>query len=264
MDMPCLWGALRSADFEALDPQRTVALLPLGATEQHGPHLPLNVDAVLAEAMVSGAMTRLARLSEPTPVLVLPTLTVGLSTEHAAFAGTLSLSSETALRMLVELGQSVARSGVRKLLMFNAHGGHVALMDLAARELRGHGLTVCHTSYEQLPLGAALEAFDAQERRFGVHAGEVETSMMLALAPGQVRMDLAGEFKSSAEARVRAQPLLGGGHSRMGWHAQDLHPCGAVGHAARADAARGQALLDAVAEQLALLLQQMVAFKPLT
>ncbi|MEY2620893.1 MAG: hypothetical protein RIT26_713, partial [Pseudomonadota bacterium] len=173
-DLPSLWGALRSADFDRLDPAQTVALLPLGATEQHGPHLPLNVDHVLAEAMVSGAVQR---LPANTPVLVLPTLSVGLSTEHVAFAGTLSLSTETALRVLIEVGQSVARSGVRKLLMFNAHGGHVALMDLAARELRAHGLTVFHTSYEQLPLGAAIEVFDAQERRYGVHAGEVETSM---------------------------------------------------------------------------------------
>ena len=192
MDLPGYWGALRSADFDQLDPARAVAVLPLGATEQHGPHLPLDVDQVLAQSMVSGA---LKHLKPGSPVLVLPTLSVGLSTEHSAFAGTLTLSTETALRVLVELGQSVARAGVRKLLMFNAHGGHVTLMDLAARELRALGLTVFHTSYEQLPLGAAMEAFDASERRYGVHAGEVETSMMLALAPQRVRMELARAFE---------------------------------------------------------------------
>lgn len=260
MDMPSPWGALRSADFDLLDPARTVALLPLGATEQHGPHLPLDVDQRLVEAMVSGA---LQRLDAGTPVLVLPTLSVGLSMEHAAFAGTLTLSTETTLRVLIEWGQSVARAGVRKLLMFNAHGGHVAVMELAARELRAQGLSVFHTSYEQLPLGAAIEAFDTSERRFGVHAGEIETSMMLALAPERVRMDLAQSFESSAIARVQSAPLLGHGHSRLGWHVQDLHPSGAVGQPHRADAHRGQALLDAISVQLAQLLSQLVAFKPL-
>lgn len=260
MDLPSLWGALFSADFDSLDPARTVAVLPLGATEQHGPHLPLDVDRLLAEAMVSGA---LQRLPSPTPVLVLPTVSVGLSTEHMAFAGTLTLSTETALRVLVDIGRSVARSGVRKLLLFNAHGGHVALMDLAARELRAHGLTVFHTSYEQLPLGAAMAAFDADERRYGIHAGEVETSMMLALAPHMVRMDLAQAFESSALGRVKNAPLLGQGHSRLGWHVHDLHPSGAVGHPERADAARGQALLDAIAVELADLMVQLVAFEPL-
>jgi creatinine amidohydrolase len=260
MDLPSPWGALRSADFGSLDPARAVAVLPLGATEQHGPHLPLDVDRVLAEAMVAGAVRRLPRA---TPVLVLPTVSVGLSHEHAAFAGTLTLTAETALRVLIEIGQSVSRAGVRKLLMFNAHGGHVALMDLAARELRSQGLTVFHTSYEQLPLGDALEAFDATERRYGVHAGEIETSMMLALAPQMVRMDLAQPCESSAIERVAKAPLLGLGHSRLGWHVQDLHPSGAVGHPERADAARGQALLDAVAKALAELMVQMITFDPL-
>jgi creatinine amidohydrolase len=258
-NLPTHWGALRSADFESLDPARTVAVLPLGATEQHGPHLPLDVDRVLVDAMVSGA---LQRLPQTTPVLVLPTLSIGLSTEHQAFAGTLTLSTDTALHVLRDIGLSVARAGVRKLLMFNAHGGHVALMDLAARDLRPHGLTVFHTSYEQLPLGDALAAFDAQERRYGVHAGEVETSMMLALDPQRVDMARAQACPSSALQRVQRHPLLGQGHSRLGWHAQDLHHSGAVGHPERADAARGQALLDAIGTQLALLLQQMVAFEP--
>jgi creatinine amidohydrolase len=251
---------LYSADFAKLDAHRTVAVWPLGATEQHGPHLPLNVDVMLAQAMVSGA---LQRLPAGTPVLVLPTLSVGLSLEHSAFAGTLTLSSETALRVLRETGASVRGAGVRKLLMFNAHGGHVSLMDMAARELRAIGLTVFHSSYEQLPLGSALEAFDPEERRLGVHGGEVETSMMLALAPDQVNMDLAQSFTSSARTRIQAHPLLGQGHSRMGWHIQDLNPSGAVGCADKADPVRGQALLDASAEQLALLLRQLVDFDPL-
>jgi creatinine amidohydrolase len=260
LKLPNHWSALRSPDFATLDPARTVAVLPLGATEQHGPHLPLNVDQCLVDAMVSGAVQRLAPAS---PVLVLPTVSVGLSTEHTAFAGTLSLSGPNSLGLLNDMGASVARAGVRKLLMFNAHGGHVSLMDMVSRDLRHLGLTVFHSSWEQLPLGAAIEAFDVSERRFGVHAGEMETSLMLAIAPEQVRMDLAQDFASSAVDRVRQHPLLGQGHSRMGWHVQDLNPSGAVGRAHRADARRGQALMDAVQAQLALLLAQLIEFQPL-
>jgi len=260
LTLPNQWSAMHSGDFASLDLARTVAVLPLGATEQHGPHLPLGVDTRLVQAMVEGA---LPRLKAGSPVLVLPTCSVGLSTEHSAFAGTLSLSTSTALHLLHDIGLSVARAGVRKLLMFNAHGGHVAAMDLAARDLRSAGLTVFHTSWEQLPLGPAWQAFDEQERRFGVHAGEIETSMMLALSPEQVRMEMAQDFPSSAIERVQHHPLLGQGHSRLGWHVQDLHPSGAVGHARRADAARGAALLDAVSDQLAVLLAQLIEFQAL-
>ena len=110
---------MRSAEFSELNADRTVALWPLGATEQHGPHLPLNVDVLLADAMVAAA---LKKLESGTPVLVLPTLAVGLSVEHRAFAGTLSLSTASALQVMRETGESVRRAGVRKLLMFNAHG----------------------------------------------------------------------------------------------------------------------------------------------
>jgi creatinine amidohydrolase len=261
LKLPNQWAALRSPDFATLDAARTVAVLPMGATEQHGPHLPLNVDQLLVEAMVSGAVQRLPQNS---PVLVLPTLSVGLSTEHTAFAGTLSLTGHTSLGLVHDLGASVARAGVRKLLMFNAHGGHVSLMDMVSRDLRGLGLTVFHSSWEQLPLGADIDAFSATERRHGVHAGEIETSLMLAIAPELVRMDLAQDFASSAIDRVRQHPLLGQGHSRMGWHVQDLNPSGAVGRANLADAGRGQALLDAVRAQLAVLLDQLVEFQPLS
>ena len=109
------WADLNTLDFAALDPARTVAVLPLGATEQHGPHLPLSVDTVLVEGVVKAALTH---LSATDPVLVLPTQTVGLSTEHTAFAGTLHLSPQTLIQVWCDIGASVARAGVKKLLMF--------------------------------------------------------------------------------------------------------------------------------------------------
>ena len=253
------WADLNTHDFAALDPARTVAVLPLGATEQHGPHLPLSVDTVLVEGVLNAALTHLAATD---PVLVLPTQTVGLSTEHTAFAGTLHLSPQTLIQVWCDIGASVARAGVKKLLMFNAHGGNVGLMDVVARELRAqHGLIVYSCSWYNLPLDASVMAqFSAEEHRFGIHAGDIETSMMLALSLERVDMAQARDFASASQERAKHFAILGNGKSaKLGWHMQDYSPHGAVGNASAATAAKGEALVQSAGEQLALLLQELVA-----
>ncbi len=260
--LPRYWADCRSADFEQLDPTRAVALLPLGATEQHGPHLPLSVDSVLVDGVVQQALGHLAPSEQ---VLVLPTQTVGLSIEHTAYPGTLSLSPETLIRLWIEMGESVARAGLRKLVLFNAHGGHVGAMDIVARELRGRcDLIVYHTSWTQLPLGdAVMSQFSPDELRFGVHGGDLETSLMLALQPEAVRTEWARDFHSTARDRSERYRILGDGRSaKLGWHMQDYNVQGAAGNAAAATALKGQALLQAAGEQLAHLLHE-VALLPL-
>lgn len=256
VSLPRYWSQLTTRDFAALDVAATVAVLPLGATEQHGPHLPLGVDTVLADGIVAAS---LPLLPADLPVLFLPTQQIGLSPEHARFAGTLTLSAETVIRMWKEIGAGVARAGVKKLVLFNAHGGHVGAMDIVARELRAeHGLIVYSVSWFNLPLGDAAEQFGAGEHRFGVHAGDIETSMMLALAPQQVRMAEAKNFRSTSEQRAADYAILGNGKSaKLGWAMEDYNPQGAAGNAAAATAARGQAVVDAAAEQLALLLAEV-------
>jgi creatinine amidohydrolase len=256
VSLPRYWSQLTTRDFAALDVAATVAVLPLGATEQHGPHLPLGVDTVLADGIVTAA---LPLLPAELPVLFLPTQQIGLSPEHARFAGTLTLSAETVIRMWNEIGAGVARAGVKKLVLFNAHGGHVGAMDIVARELRAaHGLIVYSVSWFNLPLGDAGTQFDAGEHRFGVHAGDIETSMMLALAPQQVRMAEAKNFRSTSEQRAADYAILGNGKSaKLGWAMEDYNPQGAAGNAAAATATRGQAVVDAAAEQLALLLAEV-------
>jgi creatinine amidohydrolase len=261
--IPRFWADLTSADFDRLDPARAVAVLPLGATEQHGPHLPLSVDTVLVDGVVQEALRHVAPTAQ---VLVLPTQSVGLSTEHTAFPGTLSLSPETLIRMWIEIGESVARAGVRKLVLFNAHGGHVGAMDIVARELRGRcDLIVYHSSWSQLPLGdAVVSRFTAAEWRFGVHGGDLETSMMLALQPASVRTALAQDFRSTAQDRATHYAVLGDGRSaKLGWHMQDYNPQGAAGNATAATADKGQSLLTAAGEQLARMLHE-VALLPLS
>ncbi len=253
------WAELNTRDFAALDPDRTVAVLPLGATEQHGPHLPLSVDTVLVDGVVNAALGHLAATD---PVLVLPTQTVGLSTEHTAFAGTLHLSPQTLIQLWCDIGASVARAGVKKLLMFNAHGGNVGLMDVVARELRAqHGLIVYSSSWYNLPIDAGvMSQFSADEHHLGVHAGDMETSMMLALSPNSVNMAEAQNFASTSQARAKHYALLGNGKSaKLGWHMQDYNPQGAAGNASAATAAKGEALVLSAGEQLALLLKELVA-----
>jgi creatinine amidohydrolase len=253
------WAELNTRDFAALDPARTVAVLPLGATEQHGPHLPLSVDTVLVDGVVNAALTQLAATD---PVLVLPTQTVGLSTEHTAFAGTLHLSPQTLIQLWCDIGTSVARAGVKKLLMFNAHGGNVGLMDVVARELRAeHGLIVYSSSWYNLPLDAdVMSRFSADEHRFGIHAGDIETSMMLALSPSSVNMAEAKNFASTSQDRAKHYTVLGNGNSaKLGWHMQDYNPQGAAGNASAATAVKGAALVNSAGEQLALLLKELVA-----
>jgi len=251
------WAELKTTDFAALDPVATVAVLPVAATEQHGPHLPLGVDTVLADGIVAAALPHLPANAS---VLVLPTQAVGLSPEHTAFAGTLSLSPATVIALWTEIGAGVARAGVKKLVLFNAHGGHVAPMDIVARELRArHGLIVYSSSWYNLPLGEVVTSlFPQEEHRFGVHAGDIETSLMLALQPQRVDMAQAQAFASASQARAPHYPLLGDGKSaKLGWMVQDYNPQGAAGNAAAATAEKGRALLDAAGRQLALLLQEV-------
>lgn len=254
------WAGVSARDFALAQRSglaaQTVAVLPVGAVEQHGPHLPLSVDSTLVDGMVAAA---LPHLPAEVPVLVLPTQQIGLSLEHASYAGTLGLSPATLLALWTEIGACVARAGVHKLLIFNAHGGNVSSMDIVARQLRMQcGLLVYHSSWFNLPLHGADAAFSAHEHRFGVHGGEMETSMLLHLAPALVRMQHAQNFASTSEERARDYPILGNGKSaKLGWAMQDYNPCGAAGNAAAADAARGQALVEAVGVSLAALLQEM-------
>ena len=255
------WADLCTRDFARLDPARTIAVLPVAATEQHGPHLPLSVDTVLADGIVAASLPHLpADLS----VLFLPTQAVGLSPEHARFPGTLTLKAETVLRLWTDIGESVAAAGVRKLLLFNSHGGQVSVLDLVARDLRARlNLLVYSCSWFKLPLhdaqGQDLNAlFSAEEHRFGIHGGEIETSMMLALAPARVQMSQAQNFVSTAQARAQQFPILGNGRSaKLGWQTQDYHSAGAVGNAAAATAAKGEALVQAAGRALAQLLAEL-------
>ena len=170
-----MWQELTTKDFTALDAERTVALLPVGAIEQHGPHLPVVVDALVAEEVVRRAF---AHMSDEVPALLLPTSSIGKSNEHIDFPGTLTLSAETLTRLWTEIGDSVARAGIRKIVFLNAHGGQPQIMEIVARELRvRHAMLAVTTSWSRL---VDLDGmFGENERRHGIHGGAVETLSLI-------------------------------------------------------------------------------------
>lgn len=248
------WADLTAAEFRALDTARAIAVLPVGAIEQHGPHLPVSVDRDIVEAVIARSLPLLA---EDLAVLFLPTLAVGKSNEHVAFPGTLSFSAETLMRAWMDIGDSVARAGIRKFALFNGHGGNVAAMDMVARDLRvRHGMLTAHCSWYQL--GSTEGVLDDRELIHGIHAGEAETSAMLAARGELVDMDRAEDFRSRGEDWADRYDYLGvGGRPvKLGWLIHDLNPEGACGNAAAATAETGERLLADAAAGLAAFLKE--------
>ena len=179
MQLPShFWSDLTTRHFAQLaasqDIAQVVAVLPVAATEQHGPHLPVSVDATLVDGVVNAA---LPYLPADLPILFLPTQQIGKSNEHIRFPGTLTLSAQTIISLWMDIGRSVARSGIKKLVLLNSHGGQASIMDIVARDLRTeHDLIVYSANWYNLPLGdAVMGLFPAAEHRFGIHAGDIET-----------------------------------------------------------------------------------------
>lgn len=251
------WVEMRTEDFRAARMGDVIAVLPVAAVEQHGPHLPVGVDLQIMQ----GYLDRVAdRLTSDLPVLFLPIQAVGVSTEHGDFPGTLSLSPETALTAWREIGASVARTGCRKIVIVNSHGGNSALVDVLAQDLRAR--------FEMLAVRAAWSRFGhpdglfpAQERAHGIHGGDIETSLMLAFAPEMVDMSRAAKFTPATVGFekefiwLRSDRPIG-----FGWMAQDLSDSGAMGDASAATALKGEALADYGATAFIELLRDVEAF----
>lgn len=254
---PRLWSDLCTTDFAALDPGSTVAVLPVSATEQHGPHLPLSTDAVINEGVLHAALARLPN-STARSVLLLPPLTVGDSLEHSAFAGTVSVDGDALMALWLSIGRSVARAGVRKLVIFNSHGGQKAHVDRVALRLRVECRMLVVRAHS-FALGVPTGLFDVDELAHGLHGGAVETSLMLHLRPDLVRLSALKAFPSIGQRLAASGGVLGAEKPiGFGWMAQDLNPEGACGDATQASAGRGAALLDHQAVQLASLLREVV------
>ena len=253
----CYWADLSVLDFATLAPDRSVAVLPVAATEQHGPHLPVCVDAAINAGILDRAVTM---LPDDLSVVILPPVVVGVSAEHAAFPGTLSFSAETVLRIWTELGEAVYRAGLRKLLIFNSHGGQSQLMEFVAVDLRRRfGMLAAWASWPGFGYPDGL--FSPEEVTHGIHGGAIETSIMLYLRPELVREAQVANFRPSSIDMMQTYRYLAPGRRiGFGWQAQDLNTAGAAGDATQADAERGRALVDHAAKGVIALLQDMARF----
>ncbi|WP_193182512.1 creatininase family protein [Nisaea sediminum] len=243
-----IWGHLTTEEFAALDPSRTLALLPVGATEQHGPHLPLATDILITEAVLAAASER---VPDNLMLLILPSQAIGLSPEHMSFVGTLTQAAETLIASWTEIGRSVAAAGVRKLILLNSHGGQPQIVDIVAQRLRSEaGMLAVRANTFRFDIPDGM--IDPDEMKHGLHGGQIETALMLAIAPELVRTAKIADFPNSAEARTARSKRLGlSGAGGFAWNAEDLNPSGATGAASRATADQGAALLAAYGQQLA-------------
>lgn len=231
------WDEFASREFAHLDPNTTIAILPIAAIEQHGPHLPVGVDAAINAGMLA---TLIARLPDDLDIRILPIQQVGKSNEHLRMPGTLTLPATTLIEAWTELGLSVARAGVRKLVFVNSHGGNEEVMGIVARELRVRAnMLAVKSAWSRLGKPAGL--FSEREQKFGIHGGDVETSLMLHFRPELVDMDRARDFPSVAEEDERSfDHLRPTGLTAYAWIAGDLNPDGAVGEAHKATADKGR------------------------
>lgn len=225
------WAEFKTTEFKGLDPEKVIAVLPTAAIEQHGPHLPTGTDMMIMEGML--AQLRVD-LPHDLDLRILPIQAVGKSNEHLHAPGTLTLPAELALQTWREIGLSVARAGLRKIILINSHGGNLDLVSILSRELRVRaGMLAVKTQW--MSFGTPEGLFSDRERAFGIHGGDIETSLMLHFRPELVNMSEARDFASSAETG-EIPPI---GPISYGWVASDLNAAGTVGNAALATAEKG-------------------------
>ncbi|MFT4795089.1 MAG: creatinine amidohydrolase [Paracoccaceae bacterium] len=227
------WADYRTTEYADIDPMRTIAILPTAAVEQHGPHLPVGVDMMIMDGMLD---TLRSAAPDDLDLRILPVQAVGKSNEHLHAPGTLTLTAETALRAWTEIGLSVARAGVKKLVIVNSHGGNLDLISILSRELRVQAGMLAVKS-QWFGFGTPPGVYTDDERAYGIHGGDAETSLMLHFRPELVAMAQARNFRSSAQDG--GVPPIGA--ISYGWIASDLNEAGAVGDASIATAEKGRA-----------------------
>ena len=253
------WQDMTTRDFADNKTEDWIAVLPVAAIEQHGPHLPVATDTAIATGMIETVM---AKLPDGLPVTFLPVQAVGKSNEHISSPGTLTTTWETATKFWLDIGDSVQRAGIRKLIVVNSHGGNVPMVDIVARELRvRHDMLVVATAWSRF--GHPEGVLGPEEPLYGIHGGESETSIMLHLRPDLVRMEHAIDFRSAQLDFIgEFTHLRGHGPVQFGWKAQDLGPDGTVGDASVASAEKGRTIVEFQADAFVELCHDVHRFDP--
>jgi creatinine amidohydrolase len=245
------WASRLTAD--------SVAVLPVGSIEQHGPHLPVCTDLTVAEATAAAATAEVEG-DEAADVWLLPALAYTKSDEHAWSAGTLWLSADTLMRVLTDLGSSLAASPVRRLAFLNGHGGNSALLQVSCRELRRRFGLMTFLMHPGMPVDQGGTSSDAGEHGMGIHGGRNETSVMLHLRPDLVRMDLA--VRSVPEHLARFDHVGFGKQVSFGWLSDDFGTNGTIGDPTGATAELGKQAFEGSVRRSAAALREIARFTP--
>jgi len=245
---------LTSLEMKELPKENALVVLPIGAVEQHGWHLPVMTDALIGEALLTRSIALLPNDAE---VWMLPPIAYGKSNEHLDFFGTFSFAPETLLAVLRDIAASVRRNGFRRLLLFNSHGGNVDLLNVAARDIRAAtGMMVFYVNPHSLD--AAIDVVSEREREYGIHGGDIETSMVMAIKPDWVRTPfVTSELPEVADLEF----LTLEGSIRFAWIMSDISHSGIAGDAAAATPEKGETLLRRSAEQLAKAMAEICKFE---
>lgn len=239
------------------DKENVVIVQPVGAIEQHGPHLPLVVDSAIATAILGKA---LEKLEPDVPVYALPCQYYGKSNEHWHFPGTITLTAQTLITVLMEMADSIYRAGFRKLVLLNAHGGQPQIMEIVARDLhqaQADFLVFPLFSWRAPHVGGEL--LSQKEKELGIHAGDAETSVLLSILPEQVKMDRAvAEYPHG----LPDDSLLSmEGKLPFAWTTRDLSRSGVLGDATAATKEKGDRLLDSVSDGWVKVLRDIYRFR---
>ncbi len=245
-------------DIEAMtDKENTVIIQPVGAIEQHGPHLPLVVDAAIGMGVLGKA---LSKLDKQIPAYALPCLYYGKSNEHWHFPGTITLSAQTLLEVIEEMAASIYRAGFRKLVLMNSHGGQPQVMEIAARDIHQQ-----HEDFLVFPLftwrvpNLASELLTEKELELGIHAGDGETSLMLSLLPDSVKMDKA--VKEYPRGLPEDSLLSMEGKLPFAWTTRELTESGVLGDATVASKEKGDRLLASLSDSWVEVIKDIYKFR---
>ncbi|MDZ8050054.1 MAG: creatininase family protein [Aulosira sp. ZfuVER01] len=246
-------------DIQAMpDKENVVIIQPVGAIEQHGPHLPLIVDAAIGVGVLGKA---LAKLDSSIPAYALPSINYGKSNEHWHFPGTITLSTETLTAIIMEVGDSIYRAGFRKLVLMNSHGGQPQVMQMAARDLH-----VKYGDFSVFPLftwrvpNITKELLTPKEAKLGMHAGDAETSLMLALLPEQVKLDKAvAEYPPE---QSQSNLLSWEGQLPVAWVTRDISKSGVIGDPIPATKEKGDRILESVSDGWVQVICDIYNFRP--
>ena len=247
------WTDFPASAFDDIDPMRTIAVFPTAAVEQHGPHLPVGTDTIINQ----GHLDLLAeRLPASLDVRVLPIQAIGKSNEHVWQVGTVSGTATTVIDHWTQIGLEVARTGIRKLVFVNSHGGNVSILDIVARELRVKaGMFAVKAAWSHF---WPKDVYSDIENRHGIHGGDSETSLVLHFRRELVDMSKAEDFPSiAARDEQQYKHLRPTGMLSYAWIASDINPAGVAGEASKATADKGAATAGAAVDAFIELLREV-------